>query len=90
MNGNTIMNDGGRPVFARTLAAVAVFLALGFAFEAEAKVDVLCVYYPHWHVYPKGNEWFHPGWTEQTKENDKMKRTFIATFSALLPRTHWV
>ena len=31
---------------------------------APAKVDCLCVYYPHWHVYPKGNEWFHEGWTE--------------------------
>ena len=20
--------------------------------------------HPHWSVYPKGNEWFHPGWTE--------------------------
>lgn len=27
-------------------------------------VDLMAVYYPHWHVYPKGDEWFHPGWTE--------------------------
>ena len=27
-------------------------------------IEVIAVYYPHWHVYPKGNEWFHPGWTE--------------------------
>lgn len=22
------------------------------------KVDLVCVYYPHWHRYPKGDEWF--------------------------------
>lgn len=31
---------------------------------SEKKVDVLCIYYPHWHVYPKGEEWFGKGWTE--------------------------
>ena len=35
------------------------------ALGAEAgKVECVCVFYPHWHAYPKGNEWFHPGWTE--------------------------
>lgn len=27
-------------------------------------VEVMAVYYPHWHVYPKGEEWFGKGWTE--------------------------
>ena len=27
-------------------------------------IACVCVFYPHWHVYPKGDEWFHPGWTE--------------------------
>lgn len=26
--------------------------------EDEGKVDVMVVYYPHWHRYPKGDEWF--------------------------------
>ena len=25
---------------------------------AENAIDVMCVYYPHWHRYPKGDEWF--------------------------------
>jgi len=36
-------------------------LALGAAVlsgAAEAKVDVMAVYYPHWHRYAKGDEWF--------------------------------
>ena len=32
------------------LAALPVF--------AGDKIDVVCVYYPHWHRYPKGDEWF--------------------------------
>jgi len=46
-------------------------LVCGCAFAGESiqnvstsRVECVCVYYPHWHVYPKGNEWFHPGWTE--------------------------
>ena len=26
--------------------------------DGEKKIEVVCVYYPHWHEYPKGNEWF--------------------------------
>ena len=37
-------------------------------------VDVVAVYYPHWHVYPKGNEWFHPGWTEWEYVKDAKAR----------------
>ena len=25
---------------------------------ARKPVEVMCVYYPHWHRYPKGDEWF--------------------------------
>ena len=43
--------------------------ALSFSFCAawaggEKKIEVACVYYPHWHEYPKGNEWFHKGFNE--------------------------
>lgn len=32
---------------------------------AEAqKTEVVCVYYPHWHVYPEGEKWFGKNWTE--------------------------
>lgn len=31
---------------------------------SEGGLDVLCVYYPHWHVYPDGEKWFGKGWTE--------------------------
>ena len=27
-----------------------------------AAVEVMAVYYPHWHSYPKGNEWFKDRW----------------------------
>ena len=30
----------------------------------DRHVEVACVYYPHWHEYPKGNEWFHKGFNE--------------------------
>ena len=28
------------------------------------KLDVVVIYYPHWHAYPKGDEWFHKGFDE--------------------------
>lgn len=28
----------------------------------EHKPDVMVVYYPHWHRYPKGDEWFGEKW----------------------------
>ena len=42
-------------------ALVRTLPARGLKFERVAKkkpVDVMCVYYPHWHRYPKGDEWF--------------------------------
>ena len=38
-------------------------LALAAAWTAWAKdIDVVAVYYPHWHKYPKGIEWFGKTW----------------------------
>ncbi len=44
--------------------ALACAALVGVAEGASKKIEVMAVYYPHWSVYPKGNEWFHPGWTE--------------------------
>ena len=45
------------------IAIVTLGAAL-FVGQAVAKVDVVCVYYPHWHRYPKGTEWFGKDWNE--------------------------
>ena len=45
------------------VACAAAFCAIA-AEGAPERLDVVAVYYPHWHRYPKGDEWFHPGWTE--------------------------
>ena len=37
---------------------------LGAACAAAERPDVLCIYYPEWHVYPKGEEIFGKGRTE--------------------------
>ena len=34
------------------------------AFAEEPKLEVMAVYYPHWHKYPKGTEWFGEKWDE--------------------------
>ena len=47
----------------RLFALVAFSLAASIG-AADDAIDVMCVYYPHWHEYPKGNEWFHKGFTE--------------------------
>ena len=41
----------------------AVLTAVCVCCVAQA-VDVVAVYYPHWHQYPKGDEWFGPSWKE--------------------------
>ena len=43
---------------------LACLLMRGGAAEVPKDVEVMAVYYPHWHVYPKGEEWFGKGWTE--------------------------
>lgn len=44
------------------------FAASAFAGDSSAKgkkgLDVMVVYYPHWHVYPLGECWKGVGWTE--------------------------
>lgn len=45
-------------------AAAALMVGVATAGEAKKNVEVVAVYYPHWHEYPKGNEWFHKGWRE--------------------------
>ena len=42
------------------LLAVMVSLAL----SVQARPDVLCIYYPEWHVYPEGEEIFGKGRSE--------------------------
>lgn len=50
------------------LALAFCFAAFSFADGKSEKgkkgLDVLCVYYPHWHVYPLGECWKGFGWTE--------------------------
>ncbi len=46
------------------LFLAACSIAMTNVFGGQPPIDVVAVYYPHWHEYPKGNEWFHPGWTE--------------------------
>ena len=56
MNGNA-----RRRRFAAWALAVGVGLAVA---SAVASVDVLCIYYPEWHVYPEGDVIFGKGRTE--------------------------
>ena len=30
----------------------------GSTMNNKKKTELVCVYYPHWHRYPKGDEWF--------------------------------
>lgn len=46
------------------LAALAVWGAMAESTTPIKPVEVMAVYYPHWHVYPRGEEWFGKGWTE--------------------------
>ena len=55
----------------KTIAFVSVLSAVffggilsGAAAEKPQKTEVVCVYYPHWHVYPQGEKWFGKNWTE--------------------------
>ena len=53
--------------FAFVLTAAGCLRASDFAVtsnDSAKKIEVACVYYPHWHEYPKGNEWFYKGFTE--------------------------
>ena len=51
------------------ISRIILSFALSFFFlaawaDGEKKIEVACDYYPHWHEYPKGNEWFHKGFNE--------------------------
>ena len=45
----------------KLMLALAAVAALS-AFAEEPKLEVMAVYYPHWHKYPKGDEWFSSKW----------------------------
>jgi len=61
-----------------SLVAVLSFVGLVSA------IDVVAVYYPHWHAYPKGNEWFGPGWTEWEYVKDATPR-FLGHRQPIVP-----
>ena len=52
-------------------ASAAVASSVG---AGERKIEVLAVYCPHWHEYPKGNEWFHKGFNEWEFVKDAKRR----------------
>ena len=47
----------------KKLVALAILFA-GVSVRAGDEIDVVAVYYPHWHKYPKGTEWFGEKWDE--------------------------
>lgn len=56
------------------------FLSVLSVLVSWARVDVVAVYYPHWHRYPKGDEWFGSrfDWSEG-------EWTFVKTARPLFP-----
>ena len=62
--------------------ACACAFAAGGAWGAPERpkkdVEVVAVYYPHWHKYPKGTEWFGAKW-------DAGEWDFVKTARALFP-----
>ena len=47
------------------MTSVAVLLTATVPLFSRAKdIDVVAVYYPHWHQYPKGTEWFGEKWNQ--------------------------
>ena len=45
----------------KKLIGLALVALLGTALPAK-DIEVMAVYYPHWHKYPKGMEWFGEKW----------------------------
>ena len=45
----------------KKLIGLALVALLGIALPAK-DIEVMAVYYPHWHKYPKGMEWFGEKW----------------------------
>ncbi|MCQ2378812.1 MAG: glycoside hydrolase family 99-like domain-containing protein [Victivallaceae bacterium] len=60
----------------RLMVLGAVFISGGCARSAapEKKTVVAAIYYPHWHVYPRGEEWFGKNWTEWEFVKTQAKR----------------
>ena len=58
--------------------AAALSAASLFGTEPAKPLDVVAVYYPHWHQYPKGDEWFGPSWKEG-------EWTFVKTMKSRFP-----
>ena len=62
--------EGNRESLFACAAALAVVGLAGVAWGAPERtapkkdVEVVAVYYPHWHKYPKGTEWFGAAWAE--------------------------
>ena len=62
--------EGNRASLFACAAAMAVVGLAGVAWGAPERtapkkdVEVVAVYYPHWHKYPKGTEWFGAAWAE--------------------------
>ena len=48
----------------KIIAPLVSVIAAGWLGQAQAKVECMAVYYPHWHQYPKGDEWFGPSWKQ--------------------------
>ena len=76
-----------KKVFACSVVTVSLLTA-GLALGA-ARPDVMTIYYPHWHVYPKGDEWFHPGWTEWEYVRDSQSR-FPGHCQPMVPQTGYL
>ena len=76
--------EGNRASLFACAAALAVVGLVGVAWGAPERtapkkdVEVVAVYYPHWHNYPKGIEWFGEKW--KTGEWD-----FVKTARRLFP-----
>lgn len=54
-----------KKIITSTYICIAALIAININdAKAEQPLDVVAVYYPHWHQYPKGDEWFGPTWNE--------------------------
>ena len=78
----TVMPSG---ILAAVNLALLSFVTVGHAASAHepANIEVAAVYYPHWHRYPKGDEWFGDrfDWSEG-------EWTFVKTAKPRFPGHH--
>jgi len=58
------MKNGGLRAMKKVMTMMILGASVSAAAMAEAE-DITCVavYYPHWHQYPKGTEWFGEKWS---------------------------